>query len=837
MASQRLRSMLDVNDTPTTPNRHQDYAYQQQPQLHQRIPISDENPSPRPPNNDVPDSGLSANTYALFRPQTPVQTETNYTQDMTNQKSTAQVNVDQIPAQQSETHVSGKVAQQYPKNHVTRKESLASSGHVHTKVALVPTAGAPTYDNTAASDPTLKDRTDVIVTSATETAKVIVSDTAAQVDTKLKAMANLTVQDITEQVRENFSTDSHKIARKNYSVQGAVQQNQGIPVNGVRDIGWHRPPTEIPDPLIGGLPNGRLFSMIRRFNKDVFDVRAVDLEVSRGLDLNDAWSDEHAADKITLNLQRMYLSIILGVVSFRNHVARLRSWKETRRTSAFCALYFTAWSSNLLMPLVLGSLILLVSSKKARNTLFPPAPLALVNMRTGGIQKPQAGQLGTSNTLTGAPEKQEGEAVEEEAANFVDNIRHMVGRAIGMHEKEQNDGDPLEGKIPNPIRNAARAIKSAGSAPGHTGNDKDLTQKPMEEILWEKVNPKQIEPIINTIPHIIGEIVDNWERFANAISPTPPFHKMTFLRINALLAPAFLISLWVNYYMVYKGIGFAIGFGIFGQPILAPSLHWLNRNYPNWMELLEPKNNVLRGIPTNSQLTLTLLRIGEANHAPLPPVPTSHPDDPNEKQVINPDDVPLDATDAEIQHAIHPSGIMEKSHPQPEEENEGPKHKKLSKFIRVLKGNTKASVETKMAADHIRAQVGNEKAKGHLGVLPKKKNLTYAGPSEYKARYDGKKGWLYITDMSILFSHKEQGDRSSVVVEIPFADIKRLKRATAFSVKAAEVAADWGSDRELLGSVEIDGLNDKTWRFTALPERDELFNRLVAIGGHRWENL
>ncbi|PQE09162.1 Proteasome subunit beta type protein [Rutstroemia sp. NJR-2017a WRK4] len=312
---------------------------------------------------------------------------------------------------------------------------------------------------------------------------------------------------------------------------------------------------------------------------------------------------------------------------------------------------------------------------------------------------------------------------------------------------------------------------------------------------------------------------------------------MAFLRINALLAPAFLISLWVNYYMVYKGIGFAIGFGIFGQPILAPSLQWLNRNYPNWMELLEPKNNVLRGIPTNNQLTLTLLRIGEANHTPLPPVPTSHPDDPNEKQVINPDDVPLDATDAEIQHAIHPSGIMEKSHPQPEEENEGPKHKKLSKFIRVLKGNTKASVETKMAVDHIRAQAGNEKAKGHLGVLPKKKNLIYAGPSEYKARYDGKKGWLYITDMSILFSHNEQGDRSSVVVEIPFADIKQLKRATAFSVKTAEVAADWGSDRELLGSVEIDGLNDKTWRFTALPERDELFNRLVAIGGHRWENL
>lgn len=158
-------------------------------------------------------------------------------------------------------------------------------------------------------------------------------------------------------------------------------------------------------------------------------------------------------------------------------------------------------------------MIALVSSEQARNILFPPAPLALVNMETGGIQKPQAGQLGTSNTLTGAPEKREGEAAEEEAANFVSNIRHMVERAIGMHEKKQNEGDPLENKVPKPIRNVAKAVQEAGFAPADTGNDKHLTQKPMEEMLWDKVSPKQIETIIQTVPHIIGEIVDNWERF------------------------------------------------------------------------------------------------------------------------------------------------------------------------------------------------------------------------------------------------------------------------------------------------------------------------------------
>lgn len=72
----------------------------------------------------------------------------------------------------------------------------------------------------------------------------------------------------------------------------------------------------------------------------MFDVRAVDLEVSRGLDLNDAWSDEHAADKATLHLERMYLSMILGFASLGKHVARLRSWKEIRRTSIFCVVCF-----------------------------------------------------------------------------------------------------------------------------------------------------------------------------------------------------------------------------------------------------------------------------------------------------------------------------------------------------------------------------------------------------------------------------------------------------------------------------------------------------------------
>jgi hypothetical protein len=41
--------------------------------------------------------------------------------------------------------------------------------------------------------------------------------------------------------------------------------------------------------------------------------------------------------------------------------------------------------------------------------------------------------------------------------------------------------------------------------------------------------------------------------------------------------------------MVYKGTGFAIGFGLFGDPIITRCLTLLNKRFPTWMEMLEPK--------------------------------------------------------------------------------------------------------------------------------------------------------------------------------------------------------------------------------------------------------
>lgn len=254
-------------------------------------------------------------------------------------------------------------------------------------------------------------------------------------------------------------------------------------------------------------------------------------------------------------------------------------------------------------------------------------------------------------------------------------------------------------------------------------------------------------------------------------------------------------------------------------------------------------------MPTNNQIALTLLRIGEAYKAPLPPVPTSKPNDPYQTKELDVDDIPLDASRAEKTYAITPNiSALQNSNPKDKDEA-GPKHKHVSKLLRFFKGDSKAVVESKLAVDHVRAAAGSEKAKGHLGVLPKEKNIIYAGPSEFKARYEGKPGWLYITetaDPELVFTRLDPRGPGAKAPEqaaltIPIREIKRLKRATAFASKPAEMVADYSEDKELLGSIEISTADanqaNDVYRFTAIPERDELFNRLVAIGQQRWENM
>ncbi|KAK8124124.1 hypothetical protein PG999_004042 [Apiospora kogelbergensis] len=444
-------------------------------------------------------------------------------------------------------------------------------------------------------------------------------------------------------------TLSHALALDDHEEKGVAQQEHVQ--EDVVDLGWNEKKERIAAPLVGGLGNEDLWLLVRRFNKvrlkkegcgratlravpsklmsymknqdygkqgQLYHVRESTKAVPGNLDLNIADEEEFSPDKLRAQIERLYTEVIVNLINAVKHVARLRSWRETRRTTAFCVAYFIAWLFDFIVPLLSVTFITLIAYPPARGILFPPAPIALVDAKTGGIQKPKAGVLGSHGSATGAPENHKGEAVEQEASNFFNGITAIIlTSATGKHPQGEGAGsgeNDADDNVPDPTAVAIGAADAKDiAAGGKPSPSHDKTKKPVESAMWSKMRP---------LMKIVGDITDTWERFANALSPTPPFPQQIYrMRLASLIVPVLIVSLFVTSYMFMKGVTFGVGFGFFGDPVISRGVKLLNREFPHWEKLLELRNTVLKGVPTNAQLTLTLLRIGEANKAPLPPPP------------------------------------------------------------------------------------------------------------------------------------------------------------------------------------------------------------------------
>jgi hypothetical protein len=71
--------------------------------------------------------------------------------------------------------------------------------------------------------------------------------------------------DVVEAHEEEQPTVSHVLANADFEEKGAAQEDHGQ--TEVRDLGWNEHPTDVPTPLVGGLSNEELWTLIRRFNK------------------------------------------------------------------------------------------------------------------------------------------------------------------------------------------------------------------------------------------------------------------------------------------------------------------------------------------------------------------------------------------------------------------------------------------------------------------------------------------------------------------------------------------------------------------------------------------
>ena len=256
----------------------------------------------------------------------------------------------------------------------------------------------------------------------------------------------------------------------------------------------------------------------------------------------------------------------------------------------------------------------------------------------------------------------------------------------------------------------------------------------------------------------------------------------------------------------------------------------------------------MKGVPTNAQLTVTLLRVGEAHKAPLPPPPRSDEAPSDHPAELDKDELSLDASHGEINDAIHhdaeskaiADGTSTTSSPAK------PKHHHGARVLGFLKGTTKTGVEAKLGIDKVRATVGSNTAKSHLGILPKPGDYLPSGPIDFQARYKGKKGWVYIstsaTTPCVSFSsHASDGTGEQTLNElkpifsIPIEEIQELKKVGGLGWKA-KLVVGWATDRNVADGLEIIDKTGNSWKLTAIGLREELFNRLIALGSQKWES-
>ncbi|KAI9781010.1 MAG: hypothetical protein M1816_002607 [Peltula sp. TS41687] len=586
------------------------------------------------------------------------------------------------------------------------------------------------------------------------------------------SLVGSTVVNGSERSIQDEPTESHAMAVADYDDPGAAQQYHDVAE--VKDLGWHE--DAVPTPLVAGLSNDQLYTLIRRFNKQMYHVKAIHYPPPGGLDLNISDEEEFSPDKLRGNIERLSLALFTLQNTLRVYdrgmnidarvlFLRYEFYSHTKRKTAHIKqVYYIAWFLNLLGPLFFSTLIALIVYPPSRSYLFPHAPLALVDSKTGGLKKPGAGMLGSHNTLTGAPEKHEGEALEQEAHNFVNSVAAIgLSATVGKknsHQQSEENAKAIDKSIPDPTHLTTATTSSKNASTGMERSTKhDKTKQPMEEQMWEKARP---------VMRALGDAADVWERFSN---------------------------------------------------------------------------NILYGVPTNAQLTLTLLRIGEANKAPLPPPPHSEHAPSARPPSLHGDDVPLDASHEEIQDVIHPDSSDPKV---PGQEHLSPppqqKHKHGRKVLQFLKSTTRAGVSTILGTDRLKATVGDENAKQRLGVLPDPSEADVSGPVDFLARHHGKKGHLYLRTAaeppSVMYSYEStaaKAEAHSPVFTVPIADITELKKIGGLGWKFKFVVT-WAMDREVADGLEIVNSRGESHVLTAIPLRDELFNRLIAIDRQKWES-
>lgn len=250
--------------------------------------------------------------------------------------------------------------------------------------------------------------------------------------------------------------------------------------------------------------------------------------------------------------------------------------------------YFVACALDVLMPLIFLMILVLVLYPRSRSYLFPPAPLAAVSAKTGGLKTPKAGALGSSDSLTGAPEAHKGQAVEQEASNFVTGLGTMAVATVAGKQKPRDsveDDDLTEEQLKakeqdraDPARATESLNAGRAQAQGKSTDEADDKTKVAQQAVWESARP---------FMRGLEDFIDTYECIGNALTPTPPFGQLPRLKLAGIVVPIFFVSLILPSRYYVKLVELVVGSALFSQPLALKGVHWLNVNYPGWPQALD----------------------------------------------------------------------------------------------------------------------------------------------------------------------------------------------------------------------------------------------------------
>ncbi|KAI9155480.1 Short-chain dehydrogenase/reductase ABA4 [Paramyrothecium foliicola] len=546
--------------------------------------------------------------------------------------------------------------------------------------------------------------------------------------------------------------------------------------NGIVDIGWDDSTPQLSNPAVEGLETERLWQLMRRFNKEIFHVKALPESRACTLDFYTADDEEFAPNKLRAQFERLYMGVA----------------------------YFTAWAFDFLMPLLLTTAIGLILFPEVRRAMFPPAPPPLVSYQTGGLTKPPAGVLGSLDSATGAPENFRGEAVENEASNFVTGVAAVAINILTGKDPQHHEGQTGSNKaeyMPEPTDLATKVAVAKDKAAGSNRPDEDKTKAPMQEIMHSYMQPLQ---------HLITTVSDVWE-------------------------------------MLGKITTFAAGVALFGRPAISR----LNELLP--LQFAQVPSLIFDGVPTNAQLAATLMRLGERQNAPLPPPPAV-------KQTPSKGSTQIDSDVVDTMGDDKPMGVRREEVVQaaaPDEEKirdsgggndlvtEADSQGQGRKIFKIFKSGARGLAKSIVKADHLSAKAGRDSAKMRLGAVSLRDDPEIAGPVEYTCRLNGERGYAYLTTNPLgteicftkeraLHDGSTENEAAPPVWVLPVADVRELNKYSGYGTKT-KLLAGWSLERQVMDGVEITDTHGNSTILTAMPRRDQFFNRLCTMGKQRWE--